>query len=143
MPALTPHLAFTIRLALPLWLVIVIINILSILKTLKAHILPENTPITLTSFLSRVESLSSIIRPVTLSFRLAANISAGHIILGIISTALSFTLITLSILLLIIILLIGSGYASFELTICVIQAFVFVLLTNIYSSDHLYFKRGV
>lgn len=134
----TSHLLFTASVGGPLWASIILINLNIKTKTIKSHILPERAPQAIALFLSIVESLSYVIRPITLSFRLAANIRAGHVILGIIRAALRFSLIIVALLILIFIIISrGVAYASFEFTICIVQAFVFTLLAIIYSSDHL------
>jgi F-type H+-transporting ATPase subunit a len=72
-----------------------------------------------------------------LSFRLAANMRAGHVILGIlISSIVLILLTTLLSLTTIIPFLIANSYAIFELIICLVQAFVFTLLATIYTSDY-------
>ena len=44
--------------------------------------MPNNVGI-LGPFIILVELISSLVRPLTLAFRLAANITAGHVILGL------------------------------------------------------------
>jgi len=48
-----------------------------------ASLLPSGRPIPLAPFLVIIELISVLIRPVTLSLRLIANILAGHIVLGL------------------------------------------------------------
>lgn len=133
----TSHLILTLSISLPLWLSIAITVVITNTIILKSHIVPENTPTLLINFLSSVESLRSSIRPITLSFRLAANISAGHIILTIIRRGVS-NIITTSLLLILIPiwLLTTASYGRFEVIVCLVQAFVFMLLSIIYTNDY-------
>lgn len=137
---ITSHLITTLRTGGPVWFTLFIISIFIRLKLITAHLLPENTPTFIARFLSLVETLRSYIRPITLSFRLSANIRAGHVILGIITSGTAcaaFTTITLTL----IPIAIRRGYTMFELAICLVQAFVFTLLASIYSNDYLAVKK--
>lgn len=100
-----------------------------------AHLLPEGAPTWLNPFLVLIESSSIVVRPITLSFRLAANIRAGHIVIrliGIYASAAWFNRIVT----IIILLLTTIGYILFEVAICIIQAYIFYLLLTLYSNDH-------
>ncbi|MBA1446941.1 MAG: F0F1 ATP synthase subunit A [Gammaproteobacteria bacterium] len=82
-----------------------------------------------------METIRISVRPLTLAFRLAANIRAGHIVLrlvGLYATTAFFTSITSFILL----MGIQIGYFIFEVAICSIQAYIFCLLISIYADDH-------
>ena len=129
------HLVFTLSFGLPLWLGLIISRILHAPTSFAAGLLPAGAPDWLNPFLVLVETLRTIVRPITLSFRLAANISAGHIVLGLIgiySSAALFASITSFFFLFSIQVL----YIIFELGICLIQAYIFCLLITLYSEDH-------
>lgn len=131
----TSHLLFTLSYALPLWLILVISATLKAPKSTIAHLLPANTPAWLSPPLVLIETVSIIVRPITLSFRLAANIRAGHIVLCLIGIYLSstiFTSVTYSLLL----ILVRIGYIIFEIGICLIQAYIFCLLLSLYADEH-------
>jgi F-type H+-transporting ATPase subunit a len=70
-----------------------------------------------------------------LSFRLAANMRAGHILLGLIGIAASSAIFS-SPLSFSLLFLIQLGYIIFEIGICLIQAYIFCLLLSLYSEDH-------
>jgi len=129
------HLIFTLAIGLPLWISIILSRLTKFPKIFIAHFLPDGAPDWLNPFLVLIETTRITVRPLTLSFRLAANISAGHIVLGLLglysATAL-FSSVTASILL----ISTGIGYILFEVAICIIQAYIFCLLLSLYSDDH-------
>jgi len=126
------HIVITLSLGLPLWILLIIRSLkLSTKKTI-GHLLPDRAPLWLNPFLIIIESIRIIVRPLTLSFRLAANITAGHIILCLLSTFSSTTTIIPFISLIII----STIYTIFELGICLIQAYIFCLLVSLYRNDH-------
>nr|BDE56984.1 ATPase F0 subunit 6 [Travisia sanrikuensis] len=129
------HLLFTLILALPLWLSLMLSAIFKAPSSFIAALLPSGAPSWLNPFLTLIESTSILVRPITLSFRLAANMSAGHIILGLIGiyTASAFFNSLLTSLSLLSILTI---YVIFEVGICLIQAYIFCLLITLYADDH-------
>lgn len=129
------HLIFTLIFGLPLWLSIIISRVVKSIKKSIAHLLPDGAPDWLNPFLVLIETSRIVARPVTLSFRLAANMSAGHIVLsliGIYCAAAWFTSLSGLIILITTIL----GYILFEVAICLIQAYIFCLLLSLYSDDH-------
>lgn len=76
-----------------------------------------------------------IVRPITLSVRLVANIRAGHIVLRLIGIyASSYVFISGGGFLML--LRIQVFYIIFEMGICVIQAYIFCLLLTLYADDH-------
>lgn len=131
----TRHLFFTISLAIPIWLGLILSSINTSPSRFIAGILPGGAPDWLNPFLTLVESIRIFLRPITLSFRLAANIRAGHIALGLIGIYAAAALITRTTNF-IILLNIQIFYIIFELGICLIQAYIFCLLLSLYSDDH-------
>lgn len=134
-PSLTAHLVIDISLCLPLWFRIIIWSIIFPQPSV-AHYLPEGTINNIAPFLSLVEGVRSFIRPLTLSFRLAANIRAGHVIIAIAGVSTRVVLLVNTKIRPLLILT-GGGYFSFELAICFAQAFVLTLLGIIYMNDYL------
>nr|URP31065.1 ATP synthase F0 subunit 6 [Syllis sp. JYC-2022] len=137
---LTSHLMMTLSTGGPVWFTLLIISMFISLKVMTAHLLPENTPTFIASFLSLVETLSSYIRPITLSFRLSANISAGHVILGMMTSGATFATFASATFMAFPVAM-SSAYTMFELAICLVQAFVFTLLASMYSNDYLALKK--
>lgn len=131
----TTHLSFTLVLALPLWLGIIISSVAKSPYNTVATLLPGGAPTWLNPFLVIIETIRMRVRPLTLAFRLAANIRAGHIVLTLIGIYLSSALfnrligaVSLS--------LFAAFYTAFEIGICLVQAFIFCLLITLYSNDH-------
>nr|AVW86055.1 ATP synthase F0 subunit 6 [Branchinotogluma japonicus] len=131
----TSHLVFTLILGLPLWLSLIISAMMHAPKSFIAHLLPSGAPEWLNPFLVITETLSISVRFVTLSFRLAANMSAGHILLGLMGIAASSSIFS-SIPSFAFLFSIQMGYMIFEMGICLIQAYIFCLLISLYSDDH-------
>ena len=115
-------------LALPLWVGYIIYTTVLNIGRFLAHLVPLGTPYALIPFIVIIELTRRVIRPLTLSVRLAANIVAGHLLIvlvrGPISRInLSFILLVLSASLLLLIL---------ELAVSFIQAYVFSTLISLY-----------
>ena len=92
---------------------------------------PFGAPLALRWFLSIVEVIRLCLRPITLSVRLAANMSAGHVVLGLIGGSMSLSVVRAATL-----IPVGVGYLLFELMVCFIQGFVFYLLRALYFDEH-------
>lgn len=129
------HLIFTLSFGLPLWLILIMSSMAWNIKATAAHLLPDGAPEWLNPFLVLIESTRIIVRPITLSFRLAANISAGHIVLRLVgiyaAAAITSSLISRRLF-----ILLTAGYILFEVAICLIQAYIFCLLLSLYRDDH-------
>ena len=101
------------------------------------HFIPTGSPLVLTSFLFWVELFSRVVRPVTLTLRLCANITAGHVLFSVISRSLASSLF-ISCGLGVVLLVVGVSFWLFEAVICFIQAVVFFLLLFSYFSERKY-----
>nr|YP_009365213.1 ATP synthase F0 subunit 6 [Spirula spirula]ARJ60730.1 ATP synthase F0 subunit 6 [Spirula spirula] len=132
----TSHLAMTFSLALPLWLSLIISSYFNNPYSSLAFMLPLGTPTFLMLFLPIIETLSIMVRPITLSIRLAANISAGHIILVLIGNYLTISMLSHSYTISLLIMIIQIGYFIFEIGISIIQGYIFSLLITLYTDDH-------
>lgn len=99
--------------------------------------MPLGAPILLAPLLVSIELVSYLARPVSLGLRLAANITSGHILLGIIALFIHKMILAGGLLLIasigaISILLFLS---VLELGVALIQAYVFTLLVSLYYND--------
>jgi len=129
------HLIFTLTLGLPIWFRLILSRFSRNPKKSTAHFLPDGAPDWLNPFLVLIETTRVLVRPLTLSFRLAANMRAGHIVLrlvGIYCASAWFSRLARTLLL----TLTALGYILFEVAICLIQAYIFCLLLSLYSDDH-------
>nr|QLY90140.1 ATP synthase F0 subunit 6 [Trichostegia minor] len=127
----TSHLSMTLTLALPLWLTFMIFGWINNTQHMFIHLVPQGTPSLLMSFMVIIETISNLIRPGTLAVRLMANMIAGHLLITLlssmnlnVSTSISMILIFVMILLL-----------TLEAAVAVIQAYVFTILSTLYSSE--------
>lgn len=125
------HLVFSLALALPLWLGIIIFGWYKNTNSIFAHLVPNGTPTPLIPFIVLIETISNIIRPGRLAVRLTANIIAGHLLIRLLGNkAINSVNITLIIIITIQVILI-----MFEAAVAVIQAYVFSVLTTLYTRE--------
>jgi len=82
-------------------------------------------------FIVLIETISNIIRPGTLTVRLSANIIAGHLLLTLLGNQTSYSSNTI----LIIILTIQIMLLLLEIAVALIQAYVFTVLSSLYSRE--------
>ena len=95
-------------------------------------LLPKGTIISLAPLMIFIELFAFMIRPFSLAIRLAANISAGHIVLKILA---SFILISKIFGIFPFILL--TILTAFEIIVAMLQAYIFVMLTSVYLGEAL------
>nr|QDF44929.1 ATPase subunit 6 [Henicorhina leucophrys]QDF44931.1 ATPase subunit 6 [Henicorhina leucophrys]QDF44935.1 ATPase subunit 6 [Henicorhina leucophrys]QDF44937.1 ATPase subunit 6 [Henicorhina leucophrys]QDF44939.1 ATPase subunit 6 [Henicorhina leucophrys] len=132
----TTQLSMNLALAFPLWLATLLIGLRNQPSISLGHLLPEGTPTPLIPALILIETTSLLIRPLALGVRLTANLTAGHLLIQLISTAttaLFSTMPAISFLTLIILFLL----TILELAVAVIQAYVFVLLLSLYLQENI------
>ena len=84
----TRHLSIAVRIALPLWLGYIIYSTLNNINFFLSHLVPRGTPYVLMPFIVIIELIRRVIRPLTLSVRLAANIVAGHLLIVLVRSPL-------------------------------------------------------
>nr|ALO77495.1 ATP synthase F0 subunit 6 [Gloeosoma sp. GLO01] len=125
------HLTMTLSLALPLWMSFMIYGWFKKTTFMLAHLIPSGTPSILMPFMICIETVSNLIRPGTLAIRLTANMIAGHLLLTLLgNTGSLIGIIFLNLLILTQILLL-----LLETAVAMIQAYVFVVLSTLYSSE--------
>nr|YP_010713311.1 ATP synthase F0 subunit 6 [Lychas mucronatus]WDA95774.1 ATP synthase F0 subunit 6 [Lychas mucronatus] len=126
----TSHILVTLMLALSFWFSLMMFGWFNKTKSMLAHLVPLGTPVALMGFMVLIESVSNLIRPITLSVRLAANMIAGHLLIVLLGSAI---VLKLSI-------LIGGVLALallmvLELAVAFIQSYVFMILVGLYSAE--------
>nr|YP_005087869.1 ATP synthase F0 subunit 6 [Sillago sihama]AEX31706.1 ATPase subunit 6 [Sillago sihama] len=131
----TTQLSLNMGLAVPLWLATVIIGLRTQLTVSLAHLLPEGTPTALVPVLIVIETISLFIRPLALGVRLTANLTAGHLLIQLISTA-AFVLLPLMPTVAILTTILLFLLTLLEVAVAMIQAYVFVLLLSLYLQEN-------
>nr|YP_009989146.1 ATP synthase F0 subunit 6 [Bryodema kozlovi]QNM40723.1 ATP synthase F0 subunit 6 [Bryodema kozlovi] len=127
----TSHMTLTFSIALPMWMSFMLFGWINNTNHMFIHLVPQGTPNALMSFMVLIETISNIIRPGTLAVRLAANMIAGHLLLTLLgNTGPSLTMTTIYILIIMQMLLL-----VLESAVAMIQAYVFSILSTLYSSE--------
>nr|AIU45009.1 ATP synthase F0 subunit 6 [Telespiza cantans]AIU45135.1 ATP synthase F0 subunit 6 [Telespiza ultima] len=132
----TTQLSMNLALAFPLWLATLLTGLRNQPSISLGHLLPEGTPTPLIPALILIETTSLLIRPLALGVRLTANLTAGHLLIQLISTAtmaLFPTMPAVSLLTLLILFLL----TILEVAVAMIQAYVFVLLLSLYLQENI------
>jgi len=127
----TRHLITTLTLAAPIWVSFILFGWVNYSKYMFAHLVPQSTPVALIPFIVLIETIRNVIRPGTLAVRLAANIIAGHLLITLLGNQTTVAgasiigfLLGVQILLLVL-----------ESAVAIIQAYVFAVLSTLYSSE--------
>merc|ERR1712203_1055713 len=127
----TSHFSITLSLSLPLWVGRIILSILYQYNNLFAHLVPRGTPSFLIPIIVIIETVRNVIRPITLSIRLAANIVAGHLLLTLLgSQGPNVSIMVIIILMIRLILLL-----MLEVAVACIQSYVFTILSSLYLNE--------
>nr|USF16798.1 ATP synthase subunit 6 [Hirundo rustica transitiva] len=132
----TTQLSMNLALAFPLWLATLLTGLRNQPSISLGHLLPEGTPTPLIPALILIETTSLLIRPLALGVRLTANLTAGHLLIQLISTAtvaLFSTMPMVSLLALMVLFLL----TILEVAVAMIQAYVFVLLLSLYLQENI------
>nr|YP_025980.1 ATP synthase F0 subunit 6 [Anseranas semipalmata]AAP47785.1 ATP synthase subunit 6 [Anseranas semipalmata]QNN84358.1 ATP synthase F0 subunit 6 [Anseranas semipalmata] len=132
----TTQLSMNMALAFPLWLATLLTGLRNQPSTSLGHLLPEGTPTPLIPALIMIETTSLLIRPLALGVRLTANLTAGHLLIQLISTATTALLPLMpavSVLTALVLLML----TILEIAVAMIQAYVFVLLLSLYLQENI------
>nr|YP_007026886.1 ATP synthase F0 subunit 6 [Metacrangonyx panousei]CCI69463.1 ATP synthase F0 subunit 6 [Metacrangonyx panousei] len=125
------HMSFTLSLGLVSWVSLMLYGWINNYRNLLIHLIPQGTSSMLMPFMVLVETISNIIRPLTLSVRLCANMIAGHLLISLLSSSLMNTnFIMFSPLIL------GEfALMILEIAVAFIQAYVFSMLFTLYTAE--------
>lgn len=127
----TRHLSINLTLSIPLWLSIILYGWINTTNNIFIHLVPQGTPNLLIPFIILIESIRNLIRPITLTIRLTANIIAGHLLLTLLGNlGPKLIIIFLPILLIVQIILL-----TLESAVAIIQSYVFSVLITLYVRE--------
>nr|YP_010957256.1 ATP synthase F0 subunit 6 [Starksia nanodes]WMY90557.1 ATP synthase F0 subunit 6 [Starksia nanodes] len=132
----TTQLSLNMAFAVPLWLATVIIGLRNQPTHALGHLLPEGTPTLLIPMLIIIETISLFIRPLALGVRLTANLTAGHLLIQLIATAV-FVLLPLMPTVAVLTATLLFLLTLLEVAVAMIQAYVFVLLLSLYLQENI------
>uniref|UniRef100_A0AAT9FF54 ATP synthase subunit a n=1 Tax=Haemaphysalis megaspinosa TaxID=1155002 RepID=A0AAT9FF54_9ACAR len=124
------HLIFTMYLAFPIWLSMIIFSLLNKFNKFMSHLVPIGSPIFLSAFMVLIETVSNLIRPITLSVRLMANMISGHLLIHLLSSLslISHFMMFISLPIMILLMIL-------ETAVAIIQSFVFITLISLYINE--------
>nr|YP_009357182.1 ATP synthase F0 subunit 6 [Ciona robusta]CAD56913.1 ATP synthase subunit 6 [Ciona robusta]SBU37550.1 ATP synthase subunit 6 [Ciona robusta] len=125
-------LVVTFSFSVMLWISTVLRGYMINLKYNIAHLLPMGTPYFLVFMLVWIEIMSQLARPLALGIRLMANITAGHLLLHLISQGFFF-MGPMGIF----VLFLFSILVILEIAVSFIQPYVFGLLLSLYMNEGL------
>nr|YP_010709410.1 ATP synthase F0 subunit 6 [Pseudanthias huchtii]WCR63083.1 ATP synthase F0 subunit 6 [Pseudanthias huchtii] len=131
----TTQLSLNLGLAVPFWLATVLMGLRNQPTHALGHLLPEGTPTLLIPVLIIIETISLFIRPLALGVRLTANLTAGHLLIQLIATAV-FVLIPLMPTVALLTGVVLGLLTLLEVAVAMIQAYVFVLLLSLYLQEN-------
>nr|YP_010535510.1 ATP synthase F0 subunit 6 [Ornithodoros compactus]QLD97210.1 ATP synthase F0 subunit 6 [Ornithodoros compactus]QLD97223.1 ATP synthase F0 subunit 6 [Ornithodoros compactus]UYB78266.1 ATP synthase F0 subunit 6 [Ornithodoros compactus] len=126
----TSHINLTTILALPLWLTFMTFGWVNQTNYMFAHLVPLGTPMMLSVFMVMIETISNLIRPLTLSIRLTANMISGHLLLCLLSEIMQNYLTINTI-----ILPVMATLLTLEMAVAIIQSYVFIILISLYLNE--------
>nr|UER94078.1 ATP synthase F0 subunit 6 [Ixodes scapularis] len=124
------HIILSMIMAFPLWMTLMLKGWITSFNKMMTHLVPLGSPMMLTFFMVIIETISNLIRPITLSVRLSANMISGHLLIHLL-TSIPFNYpktitIILPIMLFLMIL---------ETAVAMIQSYVFITLSSLYTNE--------
>jgi len=129
---LSGHLPLAFSLAFPLWVGHVLHSWCTQPQSMLAHLVPVGSPGPLIPFMVLIELVRSLIRPITLSVRLVANIVAGHLLLTLLRSSITPCVGPIVIR---VVLCSLVGLRCLETAVAGIQAYVFSVLSTLYVGE--------
>nr|YP_010286764.1 ATP synthase F0 subunit 6 [Halticus minutus]UKT60745.1 ATP synthase F0 subunit 6 [Halticus minutus] len=122
------HMSFSLTLALPMWVGLMLFGWANKTQKMFAHLIPKGTPPPLIPFMVVIETISNMIRPGSLAVRLSANMIAGHLLMSLLGNKAEGLITPLIIMFQMMLML-------FETAVAIIQAYVFSVLSTLYSQE--------
>nr|WOE91006.1 ATP synthase F0 subunit 6 [Acromitus sp. 1 MKL-2023] len=129
------HIIVTFGFSLSIVIVVTLLGIKNFKLDFFSMLMPQGAPMGLAPLLVLIETASYVSRSISLGVRLAANLSAGHLLFAILAS-FSYKMILGNLLLLSLFpIMIMVFITVLEIAVALIQAYVFCLLTTIYLED--------
>lgn len=128
----TSHLVTSLTMSLPIWISLMLYGWVNHTKHILTHLVPQRTPPVLIPFMVLIETISNMIRPLTLAVRLTANIIAGHLLITLLGnqiTELASSVFSP------LVLITQLTLLTLELAVAVIQSYVFTILVTLYTRE--------
>ena len=133
----TAQIVITLGISVSIIIAVTLLGLFTFKLNFFSILMPGGVPLVLAPFLVVIETASYLIKAISLGVRLAANISAGHLLFAIIS-GFAFNMISSGMVISSLVpMLIMVFITLLEIMVAVIQAYVFCLLTTIYFGDTL------
>jgi F-type H+-transporting ATPase subunit a len=124
----TTHIIVTLGFSFSIIVGITFSGLLRFKKDFFSILMPSGAPLVLAPLLVLIETVSYFSRAISLGVRLAANLSAGHLLFAILA---GFGVIFKSAIVIMVFI------TLLEIAVAIIQAYVFCLLITIYLADTL------
>jgi F-type H+-transporting ATPase subunit a len=130
----TSHIAVTFAMAFAIFIVITLIGIFKHGLHFFSLFFPHGAPLATAPILIPIEVISYLSRPVSLSVRLFANMTVGHVLLKV----LAGFVVALGVIGGWVPLLVLVGITALEFLVAFLQAYIFTILCCIYLNDALH-----
>lgn len=136
----TAHIVITMGLSFGIYIGCLFIGLINYRSDYFAMFMPAGSPMVFAPFLVIIEFVSSAAKAISLGVRLAANITAGHLLFAILAGFTFKMLVAGGIISIVSIvpLFIVFFITILEMAVALIQAYVFTLLTTIYINDSIH-----
>jgi F-type H+-transporting ATPase subunit a len=133
----TSHIIVTFALAMLVFIVVIAYGFIRNGPKFLKVFLPSGVPGYILPLVAAIEVISFLSRPISLSVRLFANMLAGHITLKVFAgfVVTMGSLGFFGALGAVLPLFLAVGITGLEFLVCVLQAYVFALLTSMYLND--------
>ena len=138
---ITSHLIVTVALAMMVWLTVIVYGVFKNGFGFLRLFVPSGVPVFILPFVTLIEIISFVSRPISHSVRLFANMLAGHILLKVFAgfiVMLAGGLGAAGYFVGILPFAMTLGLTALEFLVAFLQAYVFAILTCIYLSDALH-----
>nr|AER54515.1 ATP synthase F0 subunit 6 [Chrysaora sp. EK-2011] len=131
------HIVVTFGISFSILTVVTILGIKNFKADFFSLLMPQGAPLLMAPLLVLIETASYLSRAISLGVRLAANLSAGHLLFAILASFGFQMIVNNYFMLSLFPIAIMVFITILEMAVAVIQAYVFCLLTSIYLEDTL------